>query len=132
MSEVRQDANFTIKERGPRMAQIEKLTIERIEQPNDVLKTPVEDIVEVTKIIQMVQQSSKEQIVDATTSQVVEESWEVVQTFSQYRIKEVMEDIPQQRVRQSTKKKSCWHLPQVVDFSRSTLSRSSIHQCLRF
>ena len=75
LAEVRQDANFTIKERGPRMAQIEKLTIERIEQPNDVLKTPVEDSVEVTKIIQMVQQSSKEQIVDATTSQVVEESW---------------------------------------------------------
>ena len=75
LSEVRQDANFTIKERGPRMAQIEKLTMERIEQPNDVLKTPVEDSVEVTKIIQMVQQSSKEQIVDATTSQVVEESW---------------------------------------------------------
>ena len=38
LAEVRQDANFTIKERGPRMAQIEKLTIERIEQPNDVLK----------------------------------------------------------------------------------------------
>ena len=75
LAEVRQDANFTIKERGLRMTHIEKFTIERIEQPNDVLKTPVEDSVEVTKIIHLVQQSSKEQIVDATTSQVVEESW---------------------------------------------------------